>query len=371
MLLSRIVVNALQYKKNSSGIGILIRNLFGELSKIRSDDTTIILSMDSPSFPAGKEIRIPYRYSQNLKRIFFQSFLFGNRFCKKSVLLTTDSKVPFFLPQTCFMIPVITDLAVYRMPETYRRSRVLLWKLQYRYLIKRADYFLAISEFTKRDLMSLFDIPGNKIDVVYCGVSENMRPVTDHESQEALYKRYNLPEKYILFVGNFNPRKNLERIIKAFDKVKEKGITHKLVIAGGEGWKFDKQNSLKDVTYKEDILFLSYIPDDDMPVLYSCADLFLFPTLYEGFGIPILEAQACGIPVLTSRCSAMPEIGGQGALYVDPTNIDEICKGILSIINDSNLAAKLTQNGFENIKRFSWATSAQKLNEILEKVTNR
>lgn len=181
-----------------------------------------------------------------------------------------------------------------------------------------------------------------------------------------LREKYHLPEHFVLFVGNFNPRKNLERLIRAFDRAKEEGIPHQLVIAGEQGWKFDRDRALQRTKHSEDIRFIGYVPDEDMPALYSAADLFVFPSLYEGFGIPVLEAQACGTPVLTSNGSALPEVGGEGAVYVDPYNIDDISNGILRSLQDATLAENLSKKGLENVQRFSWKKSAIRLNRIVE-----
>lgn len=365
----KVVINALQYKKNSSGIGILLRDLFGPFTEVTKRHCQIILSYDSPDFsasPAAEVICVPWAYGQHLHRMFFQIFQLGRKYCKGTVLLTTDSKVPFFLPRSCVLVPLVTDLAVYRLRETYQLSRVLWWRLQYRYVYRRADLFLAISEFTKQEMTEILHVPPEKIEVVPCACSSEMRPATDDVVLANLREKYYLSERFILFVGNFNPRKNLERLIRAFDRAKGNGIPHRLVIAGEQGWKFNRDKALQGIKHSKDICFIGYVPDEDMPALYSAADLFAFPTLYEGFGIPALEAQACGTPVLTSNSSAMPEVCGEAAVYVDPYNIDDISKGILRIIQDTTLAENLSKKGLKNVQRFSWKKSAIRLNGIIE-----
>ena len=170
----------------------------------------------------------------------------------------------------------------------------------------------------------------------------------------------------MLFVGNFNPRKNLERLIRAFDRAKENGIPHQLVIAGEQGWKFNRDKVVQGINHSKDIRFTGYVPDEDMPALYSAADLFVFPSLYEGFGIPVLEAQACGTPVLTSNGSALPEVGGEGAVFVDSYDIDDISGGMLRVLQSPRLAASLREKGLQNVQRFSWEASARRLDEIVE-----
>lgn len=367
----KTVINALPYKQNSSGIGVMIRELFGRYAGLTDRPCQVILSQDAPVFPEGKTtelVHILSEHGQGLRRIFFQSVRMGREYCRDAVLLTTDSKTPFFLPKSCKLVPLVTDLAVYRMPEVYQRSRVLLWRLQYAYIRRRADLFLAISEFTKREMTEILRIPPEKIRVIPMACSEAMARVGDPATLAALREKYGLPERFILFVGNNNPRKNLERTIRAFDLLKERtGLPHRLVIAGEQGWKFDRERALEGVRHGDEVLFTGFVPDEDMPALYSAAELFAFPTLYEGFGIPVLEAQTCGTPVVTSGVSALPEVAGEGAALVDPLNVEDICRGMRAVLEDPALAAELARKGRENVRRFDWAISAERLKENVER----
>lgn len=367
----KIVINALQYKPNSSGIGVMIRDLFGTFTRITEYECRVILAQDSPEFPGGggtELVRAPFDHGEGIKRILFQAFRMGPQYCKDSILLTTDSKTPFFLPKNCKLVPLVTDLAVYRMPEVYQRSRVLLWRLQYAYLRRRADLFLAISEFTKREMTEILRIQPEKIKVIPMACSESMARVEDPKALAALREKYGLSEHFILFVGNNNPRKNLERTIRAFDLMKERtGLPHQLVIAGEHGWKFDRAKALEGVRHSGEVLFTGFVPDEDMPALYSAAELFLFPTLYEGFGIPVLEAQACGTPVVTSDVSALPEVAGGSAVLVDPYDVESICGAVYAILKDKAFAAELVKKGYENVKWFSWEFAAMRLKEIVER----
>lgn len=367
----KIVINALQYKKNSSGIGVMIRDLFGPYTRVAGHLCQIILPIDAPAFPADERaecIRVPCKYGQSVRRMFFQTFRLGPRYCQDAVLLTTDSKMPLLLPKNCVAVPLITDLAVYRMKEAYQLSRVLWWRLQYWFVRRRADFYLTISEFTRQEMVRIWGIPAEKIHIVPCACSGEMRRVEEVEKLDALRKKYALPEHFLLFVGNFNPRKNLERLMLAYDRARDSGkVAHQLVIAGEQGWKFDKQTALKGITHQDDIRFIGFVPDEDMAALYSAADAFLFPTLYEGFGIPVIEAQSCGIPVLTSNVSSLPEVGGDAAVYVDPYDVEDICNGIVKITGDASLAQAMRQKGYENAKRFSWERSAEILREVIER----
>ncbi len=367
----KVVINALQYKPNSSGIGVMIRELFGPFTHITRRECQVVLSKDSPAFPAkeGTElIRSPWDNGQGLRRMFFQSFQMGRWYCHDAVLLTTDSKTPFFLPKSCVLVPLVTDLAVYRLPEAYQRSRVLWWRLQYRYIRRCAGFYLAISEFTKWEMTDILGIPAERIYVIPCACSEDMCRVEDPTVLAAVREKYHLPERYVLFVGNNNPRKNLGRMIQAFDRMKERtDLGHQLVIAGEQGWRFDREAALSGIKHRQDVRFIGFVADEDMPALYSAAELLVFATLYEGFGVPVLEAQRCGVPVVTSNVSALPETAGDGAAYADPYDIESMAEAMEKVLEDKALAADLVEKGYANARRFSWQASAERLNEVIER----
>lgn len=347
----------------------MIRELFGRYLQLTSADCQVVLPHDGPEFPGvprAREIRIPWDHRQSLRRIFFQTVQMGWKYGQGAVLLITDSKTPLFLPRDCMVVPLVTDLAVYRMSEVYRFTRVLWWRLQYRYLKRHVRLWLAISEFTKREMIEILNIPAERIHIVPCACAQEFARVEEDTWLEKFRLSYSLPKPFVLFVGNNNPRKNLSRVIRAFDKAKERGgLSHELIIAGEQGWKFDPASALQGLKHPDSVRFIGFVPDEDMPALYSVAELFAFPTLYEGFGIPVLEAQACGTPVLTSRCSSLPEVGGEGALYVDPYDEEEMTDGILRLLLDRDLVKELVQKGFSNVQRFSWEESARRLDQII------
>lgn len=349
-----------------------MRELFGPFTKLTNQPTQIVLPKNSPNFPCAETATLkeaPCAYEEGMRRVLFQSFVLGIKYCRNTVLLTVDSKIPLLLPRNCKLIPLVTDLAVFRLPAAYQRSRELLWKLQYRYLRCRGDHFLAISEFTKSEMTKILGIKPERIDIVPCAAPSSIQRVNEEATLQSLREKYHLDAPYVLFVGNYNPRKNLERLIRAFDRMKrETELPHELVIAGGQGWKFDANKALENVAARNSIRFIGYVPDEDMSAMYSGASLFVFPTLYEGFGIPLIEAQKCGVPVLASNVSALPETGGEGAFYVDPYNEGAIARGMAELLSDSARREELVQKGFQNVKRFSWEASAYKLNEIIKKL---
>ncbi|MBI2330412.1 glycosyltransferase family 4 protein [Candidatus Daviesbacteria bacterium] len=224
--------------------------------------------------------------------------------------------------------------------------------------------WVQVSKSTKVDLIKKLGIEPEKITVVYEGFDKNLfKPVKN-----------NRPKTYFLFVGTVQPRKNLERLIKAFScwllaiGEKRKANSEQLIIAGQKGWMSDEIYKLpKKLGIEKRVKFLGYVPEKDLPALYAGAKALVFPSIFEGFGLPILEAQACGCPVLTSNVSSMPEVGGKGAVYVNPYDIDDIVKGMGSC-QLSAVSCQLIKAGFENIKRFSWEKCAAQTLEVLERI---
>jgi len=366
----KILFNGLQFSKYDSGIGMLMKELYSKIISIGEFKTAVILPKDAQESKINTEIiRIPYKNSEGLKRNLYQTFIMGKKYCNDSILLITDSKIPFFMPKNSVTLPIITDLALYEIPNVYKFSRVFLWKLQYKHLVKHVDRVIAISEHTKKDINKYLKIDNEKIDVVYCAADKSIKRIEDKNILQDIKEKYSLPDKYFLFVGSLNPRKNIFRIYQAYKELKKKtDIPHKLVIVGNYGWKLKKE--LKIMKNDNDVVFTGYIEEKDKSALYTMAEAFVFPSLYEGFGIPILEAQQCGVPVVTSNNSSMPEVAGDGAVYVDPYDVSDIANSIERLLVDEELKRNIINAGYENAKRFSWEESAEKLGEIIKNIKN-
>ncbi len=222
-----------------------------------------------------------------------------------------------------------------------------------------ADKVLAVSETTKRDLVKLLNVAPGKIEVVYNGVSERFRRLDGVPERVKL--QYRLPERFLLFVGTVEPRKNLPRLIKAFDAA-ARNIPHALVIVGAKGWKAAPMyRAITESPFRDRILFTGYVDDDDLPALYNLADALVYPSLYEGFGIPVVEAMACGTPVMTSNGSALAEIADGAAVLVDPLDVGRMGEAIERVVGDDGLRADLRANGFERARRFSWDVAASQV----------
>lgn len=249
--------------------------------------------------------------------------------------------------------------------------------------IGRADIVLADSSHTRSDLMELFDVPPGKIRVITPGVDSRFRPDSPADSRnpdselQGLRERYGVgDEPYILSVGTLQPRKNYVRLIEAFSRMKATGESNdgtpspmQLLIAGGRGWLYEE---ILDAADKHDgVRVLGFVDDEDLPALYREAELFAFPSLYEGFGLPVLEAMACGVPVICSNTSSLPEVAGNAALLFDPLDVEELSAAMARGLEDEALRQRMTERGLAQAARFTWQRSAQQLLDAIASCEER
>jgi glycosyltransferase involved in cell wall biosynthesis len=238
--------------------------------------------------------------------------------------------------------------------------------------VRRADGIIADSTHTAQDLQEQWGVPPDRITVVQGAVDhDRFQPVADPRALAGVRLRYGLGSRpYILALSRLEPRKNFVRLIEAFAEARAAGgLPHTLVIGGRKGWLYDAIFArVQELDLGDHVLFPGFIAEDDLPALYSGAALFAYPSLYEGFGLPILEAQACGVPVLTADNSCLPEAAGEGAVYVQAEAVESIAGGIVALASDAALAADVAAKGLANAAQFTWARSARQLLEAYRKV---
>jgi glycosyltransferase involved in cell wall biosynthesis len=229
-----------------------------------------------------------------------------------------------------------------------------------KWIKKECERIIAVSESTKADLINQIGISGDQIDVVYSGVSNKFKPVTNALQIEKVKKKYGIEKDYFLTVGTLEPRKNIDKVVEAFEKINNKDLS--LVIAGKYGW---GQRQAED---RDRIITTGFVSDEDLPALYSGSKAFIYVSLYEGFGLPVLEAMGCGCPVVTSNVSSLPEVAGGAALLVNPNSAKEIVAAVNKIVEDKELRKKLSKQSLLQAEKFSWKTTAEKTLEVYNKV---
>lgn len=236
--------------------------------------------------------------------------------------------------------------------------------------VEKADTIIAISEHTKRDLIEYYSCPAEKIVVIYLGYDERFQQIEDRRKKDQINAEYGLTRPFIFNVGSIEPRKNLIGLIRAYASLGKKYHQNfDLVISGGQGWlNTEIYKEVEKLKMSDSVKFIGYVDDEDLPYLYNSAEVFAYPSFYEGFGLPILEAMACGCPVITSNVSSMPEVGGHAVSYIDPKDTETIKKALESVLGDKKKQSNMTRNGLEQAKKFSWTKCAQKTFKIYESV---
>jgi glycosyltransferase involved in cell wall biosynthesis len=270
---------------------------------------------------------------------------------KLDLLHSPVSVLPLFF-RTGKTIMTVFDLTSELYPATAKWTGRLWWKVFGRAGIARADDLIAISESTKHDLCSVLNIVDERIRVIYPCASAIFRPIA---SPQAIAAKYGIPEKYVLYVGTLQRRKNIAALIRAFALAKRVGaFEHTLVIAGEFGWHYrDIFQTVEELGLGNQVIFTGYVADEDLPSLYSGADLFVFLSQYEGFGFPVLEAMACGTPVLVSNASSLPEIAGDAGVLVPPNDIERTASEIARLLSDQDLRQVMSLRGLERAELFS------------------
>lgn len=257
-------------------------------------------------------------------------------------------------------VTIVHDMVVKAFPETMNLKTKIMLKLCLKKSCKRADKIIAVSQFSKEEIVKYLKIPEEKIAVMPNGVDHEMYHTRYEDAKiQAAKARYHISGEYYLYLGTLEPRKNIERMVRAYAQARRPGGP-KLVLAGRKGWLYESIfATVQELALTEDVIFTDYVQDEDVPLLMSGAKIFLFPSLYEGFGLPPLEAMACGTPVVTSSVSSLPEVVGDAALRADPYHVEEIAAAIARLEADEQLRKSLAQRGVERAAEFTWEKSAR------------
>ena len=264
------------------------------------------------------------------------------------------------------VIDTIYDLTYLRYPETMISSNLSRLKNGIQRSLDRSNVIITDSEFIKGEIVHVLGVNASRIEVIYPAATEEE---TEQLSDSYLAEHWGICKPYILYLGTIEPRKNLNRLIQAYEKACRELLEPPiLVLAGGTGWKSEDTRRLAAETLPGQIVMTGYISGSEKRLLYQNASLFVFPSIYEGFGIPVLEAMKYGIPVVCSNTSSLPEVAGDGACFVDPLDVNGIAGGMLELLTDSDRAAALARAGKISAERFSWDKSAEKLMQIYRKL---
>jgi glycosyltransferase involved in cell wall biosynthesis len=361
-------------KLHDFGIGTYIRNLLRQLARLdrqtefvvlcRPDDRGILAVLGanfrpvpetSGNYSISEQIRIPLALKREGVTLFHAPHYVLPVLVRCRSVVTIHDCIHLMFPQ---YLPN-------RMALTYARASIAL-------AARRATRVMTVSESSKRDILRFVDAKPEKIDVIYNAFDERFGVEPLEEDVVRVRERYQLHDEFVLYAGNVKPHKNLERLIEAFDLVRKRGLDHlKLVLIGDE---ISKYAALRRAVHQHQlhkyVRFLGYLPEETLAVMYRLAGVFVFPSLYEGFGLPPLEAMASGTPVVTSNVSSLPEVAGDAAVLVDPYIPQAIADGIYQVLTDESLRRSLRQKGLARAAQFSWEQSVRRVREIYGEASN-
>jgi glycosyltransferase involved in cell wall biosynthesis len=269
----------------------------------------------------------------------------------------------------CKTVTTIPDIAYEHFPEAFPRSQRIWMKQLIRNSAIKADHIITVSEYSKQDIARTYGVAEEKITVTYEGAGEEFRPHDKEAAREKLARNYGINGVFILYLGRLQGRKNLARVVEAFARVRSAGLPHKLVLAGKRDSLFEPVLArIRELNIEHDVVLPGYIPAEDVPLFYSAAEVFVYPSFFEGFGLPVVEAMSCGVPVITSRGSSLEEVAGDAALLVDPLSEDSITGALLQILRDNQMQVQMRQAGLDRSKYFSFKKTARQTMDVYEHI---
>ncbi len=342
-----------------SGLGVYITQLISHLKKNDVENKYLLLSENHN------------RGERTYNRLIWENVFLPLQASKTRInILHTPAFAAPFLKGRWRSVATIHDLIGMVFPNHLGLISQWYWGKWLPFVNSRADRIIVDSNCTKQDVIKYLRVSSNKIRVIYLAASDKFQNRKTNSEIESVCHKFQIRRPYALFVGNVEPRKNLVRLIKAFSEVrKTKKIEHQLVIVGFRAWDYPTVKRLtEEHGLTEAVKSLNYIDDEDLVSLYNGGELFVYPSLYEGFGMPILEAMKCGLPVLTSNISSIPEVAGDAAYYVDPYNEKELEAGLITMLTNRSLREDLRQRGFVQADKFSWELTAKKTLEVYQEL---
>lgn len=348
------------------GVARYIENILETLDSNYLDEDSLVLFTDEKRFESVYK-NIQTIYIKNNNKLFWDyiKVLPYLAKTKPDIMIYPKNIIPFtHLLFNFKRINIIHDLAHFNKEiNAYPLWDTVYMRTFMKLSCKIASKTIAISEHTKQDIARYLKANPLKINVVYEGVESIFGFSKSSSELKYLLKKHDITQPFIFYSGSISPRKNLDRTLRAFYKIHNK-IPHDLVITGTKEWGSNKAGSYISQSSKDRVRVLGYVTDSDLVGLYNLADFYIYPSLYEGFGLPILEAQACGCPVVASKLTSLPEVGGDSVYYINPNSENDISKAMLELANDDFLKKELISRGRQNIKKFSWDKCTKEILEV-------
>ncbi|ALU36982.1 glycosyltransferase family 4 protein [Clostridium autoethanogenum] len=359
----KIGIDAHVIGDKSGGNETYYRNLIEQITKLITDEEIYLYFND-----LKKSSLINIDNENNIKIKSFKTSNAVKRYMKYLPDYVQKDKLDVLhlqyfpvIRKKCKIIGTIHDISFEHYPQYFTKKNLLMNKILIPALAKQADKILTVSNFSKQDISNKYGIDPDKIVVTYLAASEKYKVIKNYELLSQVRKKFNINGEFLLTVGNLQPRKNLSRLFTAYINLRNKKmIDEKLVVVGKKAWLFnDIFKFVNESKYKDDIIFTDYVSEEDLALLYNAAKLFVYPSVFEGFGLPPLEAMSCGTPVVTSNITSIPEVTGNAAVLFNPWNVEDMEEKIVTTINNKDMINKLSELGLKRSLDFSWKKTAQ------------
>jgi glycosyltransferase involved in cell wall biosynthesis len=375
----RIVVNAQSYESGlPTGIGKYTEYLYEHIWAIDTDNEYVFFSnRPSPKLKERGKDRVTFRsapspLANKYVRVGWENFVLPIHLFMDTVHLVhcVNYSLPVTIPSRIKKVVTVHDLIWLKFPDYFPKDTVYAAKKRFQHACICADVIIAVSENTKKDILEASECKEEKLTVIHQGIDIKRfnKVQRDTPLAQTVRQKYRLPDHFILWVGAYRKHKNVERLCKAVAEAKKRcNLPHKLVLCGPNLLFEEAVRALLKV-HENDLVVIGPVSDEELPVLYSMADIFAFPSLYEGFGLPVLEAMSLGVPVITSNVSSLPEVASDAAIFVNPLDVEEIQHALIKVISDDALRQALVLKGVERAKGFSWENTARKTLDVFAKL---
>jgi glycosyltransferase involved in cell wall biosynthesis len=350
-----------------------VRNLIRALARVdpQGDYTVFVDPSLPPGSVPGMECmrRMEVRPPLGIRRLPFASSLAMVR--TQLDVLHVQFAAPMYCPAR--IVVTIHDIMFEHYPHFYNATALKQLRARVPRTVRRAHTVLAVSEYTKSDVIRRYRLPPERVVVAYPAPDPMFGPLADETRLAVVRQRYNAGQQFMLFVGALKPNKNVKTLVEAYVRLRRSGgVQHRLVLVGPAGiLEYDIFAPARDAGLATDLVATGYVPDEDLVALYNAADLFVQPSLFEGFGLPSLEAMACGTPVITSNTSAIPEVVGDAAVLVDPLDVEALAGAMARVLTDAELRRDLSARGLQRAALFNWDDMARKLVQVYHAAADR
>lgn len=361
----KIAIDIRDAGKEKTGKGWYTYNLVHELLKLDKNNQYILYTNSKKNpFPEAENAQLRC-IGETSARWHFQVLKDLRANPVDLFFAPTSYIIPAFAPKSLKVIITVHDLVAFLFPATHSMKATIIERLTLEKALKKARKVLVVSENTQKDLLERFDYPEQNIHETPCAPSDFYREPVDEAELQKAKEKLKLPDKFILAVGTLEPRKNFTTLIKGFVTFKKRHPDFKLVIVGKKGWKFQQiEKTLEEYNMKDEVIFPGYVKGEDLHKIYKLAHAFVFPSLYEGFGIPPLEAMASGCPVVSSNVASLPEVVGDAGLLIDPKNSYKMAEAVADLIDHDTVRNTMIERGYKQAEKFTWQKSAQTALEV-------